>query len=139
MPAPLYKKGDELGEGLHLNRWKVVKKIGEGQFAEVYEVVDAFKDNKRVRHRPLLPLHPASPSQSRAQLVHCVQCAFKIERTLEAKTVKAEARVLKSLQTCSHVVRLVEQGSIDGRSFMVMEVSLSLCCIACLAASICTP
>ena len=51
-----------------------------------------------------------------------MQCAFKIERTLEAKTVKAEARVLKSLQSCSHVVRLVEQGSIDGRSFMVMEV-----------------
>ena len=59
MPAPLYKKGDELGEGLHLNRWKVVKKIGEGQFAEVYEVVDAFKDNKRVRHHPLLRLHSA--------------------------------------------------------------------------------
>ena len=38
--------------------------------------------------------------------------------------MKAEARVLKSLQSSSHVVRLVEQGSIDGRSFMVMEVSL---------------
>lgn len=36
--------------------------------------------------------------------------------------MKAEARVLKSLQSCSRVVRLVEQGSIDGRSFMVMEV-----------------
>ena len=53
-----------------------------------------------------------------------LQCAFKIERTLEAKTLKAEARVLKSLQPCSHVVRLVEQGSIDGRCFMVMEVRL---------------
>ena len=62
MPAPLYKKGDELGEGLHLNRWKVVKKIGEGQFAEVYEVVDAFKENKRVRRHALLPLHSALTS-----------------------------------------------------------------------------
>ena len=69
MPTPLYKKGDELGEGLHLNRWKVVKKIGEGQFAEVYEVVDAFKDNKRVRHHPLLPLLPAGPAASRRDVL----------------------------------------------------------------------
>ena len=62
-----------------------------------------------------------------------MQCAFKIERTLEAKTLKAEARVLKSLQPCSHVVRLVEQGSIDGRCFMVMEVSsfTLLCKVPC--------
>jgi len=83
-------------------------------------------------------LSTGSLPQRRAQLVHCVQCAFKIERTLEAKTVKAEARVLKSLQPCSHVVRLVEQGSIDGRSFMVMEVSQEPKCIPCRAASVCT-
>ncbi len=41
--------------------------------------------------------------------------------------MKAEARVLKSLQSCLHVVRLVEQGSIDGRSFMVMEVRVNTC------------
>lgn len=45
---PLFKRGDELGEGLSLNRWKVVRKVGEGQFAEVYECSDALKDNKRV-------------------------------------------------------------------------------------------
>ena len=73
MPASLYKKGDELGEGLHLNRWKVVRKIGEGQFAEVYEVVDAFKDNKRVRkHPPCFPLHPSSDvPPTRALTVAC--------------------------------------------------------------------
>ena len=125
MPAMLYKKGDELGEGLHLNRWKVVKKIGEGQFAEVYEVVDAFKENKRVRKHSRPPLHLGSSNfvpPRCAEAASTAQCALKVERTLEAKTVKAEARVLKSLQSCSRVVRLVEQGSIDGRSFMVMEV-----------------
>ena len=48
MPPPLFKRGDELGEGLSLNRWKIIRKVGEGQFAEVYEVADALKDNKRV-------------------------------------------------------------------------------------------
>ena len=45
---PLFKRGDELGEGLSLNRWKVVRKVGEGQFAEVYECSDALRDNRRV-------------------------------------------------------------------------------------------
>ncbi len=78
MPAPLYKKGDELGEGLHLNRWKVVRKIGEGQFAEVYEVVDAFKENKRVRFHPLLPLHPALDRQPPAET--CSACTLRAVR-----------------------------------------------------------
>ena len=75
MPAPLYKKGDELGEGLHLNRWKVVRKIGEGQFAEVYEVVDAFKDNKRVRTMAMppfpVPVPPPPPSRSASSRERC--------------------------------------------------------------------
>jgi hypothetical protein len=35
---PLLKRNDTLGEGLNLERWRITRKIGEGQFAEVYEV-----------------------------------------------------------------------------------------------------
>lgn len=55
---PLFKRGDELGEGLSLNRWKVVRKVGEGQFAEVYECSDAMKDNKRVSLPDPKPFEP---------------------------------------------------------------------------------
>ena len=41
---------------------------------------------------------------------------------MEAKTVRAEAKVLKALQPSPYVVRLVEQGTVSERSFMVMEV-----------------
>jgi hypothetical protein len=36
--SPLLKRNDTLGEGLNLERWRITRKIGEGQFAEVYEV-----------------------------------------------------------------------------------------------------
>lgn len=34
----MLKRNDTVGEGLNLQRWRVVRKIGEGQFAEVFEV-----------------------------------------------------------------------------------------------------
>lgn len=54
----------------------------------------------------------------------CVQYALKVERGLEAKTVRAEAKMLRALQASPHVVRLIEQGTASERSFMVMEVCL---------------
>jgi hypothetical protein len=39
-------KGTRLGEGLNFSRWLVNKKLGEGGFAEVYEVVDTFSNEK---------------------------------------------------------------------------------------------
>lgn len=45
---PLLRKEEKLGEGVNLQRWSVVKKIGDGGFAEVYEVADAFKDDEKV-------------------------------------------------------------------------------------------
>lgn len=54
----------------------------------------------------------------------CVQYALKVERGLEAKTVRAEAKMLRALQPSPHVVRLIEQGTASERSFMVMEVCL---------------
>ena len=45
---PLLRKDVKLGEGVNLQRWAVVKRIGDGGFAEVYEVLDTFKDNEKV-------------------------------------------------------------------------------------------
>ena len=52
---PLYQKGSKLGTGPDQNRWLVTRKLGEGQFAEVYEVRDTFskdKDNNKVSFPP---------------------------------------------------------------------------------------
>ena len=57
-----------------------------------------------------------------ARLCVRAQYALKVERGLEAKTVRAEAKVLRALQASPHVVRLLEQGAVNERSFMVMEV-----------------
>ena len=56
--------------------------------------------------------------------------ALKIDKTVEVKTVKQEQKVLKRLQSCPCVVRLVEQGSHGERSFIVMEVTAA--CRPCL-------
>lgn len=48
--------------------------------------------------------------------------ALKVDRLLEVKTVEREAKVLKRLQPCPCVVRLLEQGTYELRGFMVMEV-----------------
>jgi serine/threonine protein kinase len=98
MPSPLLTRGERIGDGLNLQRWQTIRKIGEGQFAEVYEVADTFNDGRRV--------------------------ALKIDRTLEVKTVRQEQKVLKRLQACPTVVRLLEQGTHENRGFVVMEVRL---------------
>ena len=59
-----------------------------------------------------------------------------MERGLEAKTVRAEAKVLKALQASPHVVRLIEQGTVNERSFMVMEVRIDLHCFPMNPASV---
>ena len=48
MPA-LLRKDERLGEGVDVERWAVVRKIGDGGFAEVYEVRDTLSDDQRVR------------------------------------------------------------------------------------------
>ena len=72
---PLFKRGDELGEGLSLNRWKLIRKVGEGQFAEVYEVADALRDNRRVRSSLALS-HPPSSHDLQAILQKVVECVL---------------------------------------------------------------
>ncbi|EFJ45567.1 hypothetical protein VOLCADRAFT_118310 [Volvox carteri f. nagariensis] len=45
---PLFGKGFRIGTGPDQDRWLIVKKLGEGQFAEVYEVKDTMDSEKRV-------------------------------------------------------------------------------------------
>lgn len=39
-------KGTRIGEGINFQRWQVTKKLGEGGFAEVYEVLDSMTNEK---------------------------------------------------------------------------------------------
>lgn len=39
-------KDEKVGEGLNKGRWAVVRKVGEGGFAEVYEVFDLLQNIK---------------------------------------------------------------------------------------------
>lgn len=96
MSPPIMARGERVGDGLNLQRWQIIRKIGEGQFAEVYEVADTFDEGRRV--------------------------ALKMDRTLDVKTVRQEHKVLKRLQACPTVVRLLEQGTHEDRGFIVMEV-----------------
>ena len=133
---PLLKRNDTLGEGLNLERWRITRKIGEGQFAEVYEV----SADQRIEQSPYAALqlcscvssHCAAIIPSTAAPHMAVQAidtfkegrkvALKVDRLLDPKTVEREAKVLKRLQPCPCVVRLLEQGSHEQRGFMIMEV-----------------
>ncbi len=61
---PLFHRGQRVGSGADADRWQVVRKIGEGQFAEVYEVRDMRMDGD-ARVGPwgcmtcIISMHPA--------------------------------------------------------------------------------
>eukprot|EP00887_Chlorella_sp_A99_P003946 scaffold11.g3946.t1 len=80
------------------NRYEVRRKLGEGRFAEVYEVADSDKDEELL--------------------------ALKIDRKAEVKTVKAEYATLRRLGAdgCRHVVRVHDGAKAGGRWFMTMEL-----------------
>jgi hypothetical protein len=42
MPPPLFQRGSRFTSERDEDRWIVVRKLGEGQFAEVYEVKDSL-------------------------------------------------------------------------------------------------
>lgn len=54
MAPPLLRKDESIGAGLSAGRWQVVQKIGDGGFAEVYEVMDTHNGNARVRFYQVL-------------------------------------------------------------------------------------
>ncbi|PNH10000.1 putative serine/threonine-protein kinase [Tetrabaena socialis] len=95
---PLFGKGFRIGAGADQDRWIIVKKLGEGQFAEVYEVKDTQDAEKR--------------------------CALKIERRRDVRSVKQEFKVLKKIQerAPSMVCTVHACGTFEDRFFMVMEL-----------------
>jgi serine/threonine protein kinase len=46
---PLFQRGSRFGSPPHQDRWLVTRKLGEGQFAEVYEVRDTSSNNKELK------------------------------------------------------------------------------------------
>ncbi|GIM09720.1 hypothetical protein Vretimale_13534 [Volvox reticuliferus] len=95
---PLFAKGFRVGTGTDQDRWLIVKKLGEGQFAEVYEVKDTMDGDKRY--------------------------ALKIERRRDVRSVKQEFKVLKKIQerAPSLVCTVHACGTFEDRFFMIMEV-----------------
>mmetsp|Transcript_28568 Transcript_28568/g.80539 ORF Transcript_28568/g.80539 Transcript_28568/m.80539 type:complete len:640 (+) Transcript_28568:506-2425(+) len=94
---PLFKAEQKFGEGLHMDRWSVVRKIGEGQFAEVYEVKDLFsKEDKRF--------------------------AIKLEKRREKTSVRAEAKVLRKLQDCCGICKMLDTGTYREHFYIQMEL-----------------
>ncbi|DBA79844.1 TPA: hypothetical protein ACH3X2_007681 [Trebouxia sp. C0005] len=76
--------------------WTVIRKVGEGQSAEVYSV--------------------------RCDETPSTQFAVKIEREPGIRTLRAELKVLKQLQDSPHACQLVEHGICQGHDYIVMEL-----------------
>ncbi len=49
MMAPVFQKGAKFSSGSDEGRWLVWRKLGEGQFAEVYEVKDTLVRDRDAR------------------------------------------------------------------------------------------
>jgi tau tubulin kinase len=132
-PSPaVLQHGQDIGEA---GRYVVRKKIGEGQFAEVYEVDDA-RTNTVVRpadefgslslNRPLNRGTLAcgvADGWTHSMRVSAVQLALKLERRSHVRTVKQEGQVLQHLsQSCPQVCKVHDSGSYHGRHFIVMDL-----------------
>lgn len=77
-------------------RWKIVEKIGEGTFSQIY-LAFSVHDNKRV--------------------------AVKVEAPSSLKPVlEWESSILKSLQDCDHVCRYFYHGKHAESTVLVMEL-----------------
>jgi hypothetical protein len=78
-------------------QYYVHRKLGEGQFAEVYEVRDASVKDRDQRVRGGRPGQAALPHRAAARLLtgpaRWTQFAVKIEKRKEAKSVKGEFKV----------------------------------------------
>ncbi|KAG1666589.1 hypothetical protein FOA52_000556 [Chlamydomonas sp. UWO 241] len=97
MGLPLLQKGACLSSGADRDRWVVSRKLGEGQFAEVYEVKDTLGNDARY--------------------------AAKIDKRRDVKSVKQEFRVLQRLAELStlSVCATLATGTFEERFFVVME------------------
>eukprot|EP01116_Phalansterium_solitarium_P006661 TRINITY_DN19002_c0_g1_i1.p1 TRINITY_DN19002_c0_g1~~TRINITY_DN19002_c0_g1_i1.p1 ORF type:complete len:591 (+),score=173.25 TRINITY_DN19002_c0_g1_i1:252-2024(+) len=84
------------GSQIIKGRWKIVKKIGQGAFGEIYQ-------SKNILTNEMV--------------------AMKVERVDSKKQVlKLEVTVLKKLQDCPYVCRFITCGRFNDYNYMVMEL-----------------
>ncbi len=96
--------------------WTVVRKLGEGQFAEVYEGRDVEDYTRKVGcdvvcHKQCCTLITPSPP---------TQFAIKIEKNV--RILKVEQRALAALQHVPAMCKLYESGTMGEKMFLVLEV-----------------
>mmetsp|Transcript_12 Transcript_12/g.20 ORF Transcript_12/g.20 Transcript_12/m.20 type:complete len:607 (-) Transcript_12:283-2103(-) len=97
--APIFQRNSRFGSGESEDRWVVVRKLGEGQFAEVYEVKDQLLRDVDTRY------------------------AVKIEKRKDVKSVRQEYKVLRKLEeSCDKVAGTVDCGALDDRFYIVMQL-----------------
>lgn len=92
---PSVERGEQLGNEV---RWRVLRGLGEGQFAEVFEVEDVRGGHPHARY------------------------ALKLERSPHTNSVLGEYKVLRRLRDLAHVPKVVELGEHSGRYFLVMDL-----------------
>lgn len=96
---PLLRAGELIEAERGGGRWEVDRKIGEGQFSEVFAALDLSTQQ---------------------------QVAIKIEKRPDVRTVRQEYKVLKKLGSgCRQAVRVHDGGELGwagGRFYMVMDL-----------------
>jgi tau tubulin kinase len=121
----LFHSGDVVGE-----EYEVKRKIGEGQFSEVYQVQEQASTQALVRtpaSRIALHTGGSSPSALVFAALTPKSCdvqfkALKIDRKRDVRTVKKELEHLNRLKDCSRVCNVHGSGVENGRFFIVMDL-----------------
>ena len=116
---PLFVRGDVID-----GRFVVDRKLGEGQFAEVYSVEDRESAGSTVRALPPSSCAPAAPrprSRRRPAPAAPVQYALKVEKKQDSR-MGSEHRTLKELQGCRQICSVHGHGRHDQRAYLVMDL-----------------
>jgi serine/threonine protein kinase len=117
----MFQAGDVI-EGGGSQPYRVKGKLGEGQFAEVYEVeADAQAGQRTVSSRPRW-WRPRPRWAGRSTCGCAPQYALKIERDQHVRTVEQELRTVRRLHRCSQTCQVHDSGEHQGRTFFVMDL-----------------
>lgn len=92
---PSVERGEQVGGD---GRWRVLRVLGEGQFAEVFEVEDVRGGHPHAHY------------------------ALKLERSPHTNSVLGEYKVLRRLRDLAYVPKVMEVGEHRGRYFLVMDL-----------------
>ena len=87
---PLFRRSEQVKD-----LYAIIRLVGEGQFAEVYEV-ERIGDGMRF--------------------------ALKVDKERNVRTVRREGKILQNLSRLQQFCQLHDVGSVEGRSFVVMDL-----------------